>query len=422
MDIKRDIKCALHALGFDKPRKHQVAPIKALTDKQDTIVIAGTSSGKTAIYQTAGLVLQGLTVVVEPLLALIYDQVQELQRKGIPADYIDSTRSKTDAKKILRKAQNAKLAFLYVTPERLQNEAFISAMRQSDLVLLVVDECHCITEWGYTFRDSYLHIGTFVEHLPHKPVLCACSATILEGNVDAIAQSLHMEHPSLFRSDLKRNNLILLKKDVTSPKKTLEKRLEHRLKVLKRCIRKYHGTGSVMIYALTTAYVDAIYNFLEDIYSGQVARYHAKIQPEKLKRQMEMDFLQGKKKIMIATSAFGMGIDVPDIELVIHFNTPISMTDYIQQIGRAGRDGRKARCILFYDQNGDDKKIVHSLRKKAAQTSKKAANTIKAHYQQMQDFLSDTGCIRNAVLRYQGQDEKSICKCCTNCARERKGH
>lgn len=422
MDIKRDIKCALHALGFDKPRKHQVAPIKALTDKQDTIVIAGTSSGKTAIYQTAGLVLQGLTVVVEPLLALIYDQVQELQRKGIPADYIDSTRSKTDAKKILRKAQNGKLAFLYVTPERLQNEAFISAMRQSDLVLLVVDECHCITEWGYTFRDSYLHIGTFVEHLPHKPVLCACSATILEGNVDAIAQSLHMEHPSLFRSDLKRNNLILLKKDVTSPKKTLEKRLEHRLKVLKRCIRKYHGTGSVMIYALTTAYVDAIYNFLEDIYSGQVARYHAKIQPEKLKRQMEMDFLQGKKKIMIATSAFGMGIDVPDIELVIHFNTPISMTDYIQQIGRAGRDGRKARCILFYDQNGDDKKIVHSLRKKAAQTSKKAANTIKAHYQQMQDFLSDTGCIRNAVLRYQGQDEKSICKCCTNCARERKGH
>lgn len=140
-----------------------------------------------------------------------------------------------------------------------------------------------------------------------------------------------------------------------------------------------------MVYALTTSYVDTIYNFLEDIYPGQVARYHAKIQPEKLKRQMEMDFLQGKTKIMVATSAFGMGIDVPDIELVLHFNTPVSMTDYIQQIGRAGRDGRKARCILFYDQHGDDQKIVHSLRKKAAQTSKKAADTLKAHYQQMQD-------------------------------------
>ena len=137
---------------------------------------------------------------------------------------------------------------------------------------------------------------------------------------------------------------------------------------------------------------------------------------------MEMDFLQGKKKIMVATSAFGMGIDVPDIELIIHFNAPVSMTDYIQQIGRAGRDGRKARCILFYDQNGDDAKIVNSLRKKAAQTSKKAADTIKAHYKQMQDFLSDTNCIRNAVLRYQGQNEQTICKCCTNCARERKGH
>ena len=422
MDIKRDIKGALHDLGFDKPRKHQIAPIKALTDKQDTIVIAGTSSGKTTIYQTAGLVLQGLTVVIEPLLALIYNQVKELQQKSIPADYIDSTRSKTDVDKILCKAQKGKLTFLYVTPERLQNKTFISAMRQTNLALLVVDECHCITEWGYTFRDAYLCIGDFIQNLPHKPVICACSATILDGNVDAIAQSLHMRHPAVFRSDLKRNNLILLKKDVTSSKKALEKRLESRLKTLKHCIKKYRCDGSIMIYALTTTYVDAIYNFLEDIYSGQVARYHAKIQPEKLKRQMEMDFLQGKKKIMVATSAFGMGIDVPDIELVIHFNAPVSMTDYIQQIGRAGRDGRKARCILFYDQNGDDQKIVRSLRKKAAQTSKKAADTIKAHYRQMQDFLSDTSCMRNAVLRYQGQNEQTICKCCTNCARERKGH
>lgn len=400
MDIKRNIKQALHELGFAKPRKHQVAPIKSLTNRQDTIVIAGTSSGKTAIYQTAGLVLQGLTVVIEPLLALIYNQVKELQRKGIPADYIDSTRSKTDAEKILCKAQKGKLSFLYVTPERLQNKAFHSAMQQTDLTLLVVDECHCITDWGYTFRDAYLHIGTFVACLLHKPVLCACSATILEDNVNAIAQSLHMEYPVLFRSDLKRNNLILLKKDVTSPKKALEKRLEHRLKALKHCIRKHGDDGSIMIYALTTAYVDAIYNFLEEIYPGQVARYHAKIQPKKLKHQMEMDFLQGKTKIMVTTSAFGMGIDVPDIELIIHFNTPISMTDYIQQIGRAGRDGRKARCILFYDQNGDDQKIVHSLRKKAAQTSKNAADTIKAHYKQMQDFLLDTDCMRNAILQY----------------------
>ena len=422
MDIKREIKCALHDLGFDKPRKHQVAPIKSLTDKQDTIVIAGISSGKTAIYQTAGLVLQGLTVVIEPLLALIYNQVKELQHKGISADYIDSTRTKTDVDKILRKAKKGKLSFLYVTPERLQNKNFITEMQQTNLTLLVVDECHCITEWGYTFRDAYLHIGDFIQTLAHKPVICACSATILEGDVETIAQSLRMRHPAVFRSDLKRNNLILLKKDVTSSKKNLEKRLEYCLKALKHCIRKHVGDGSIIIYALTTAYVDAIYNFLEEFYPGQVTRYHAKIQPEKLKRQMEMDFLQGKKKIMVATSAFSMGIDVPDIELVIHFNTPISMTDYIQQIGRAGRDGRKARCILFYGQNGDDAKIVNSLRKKAAQTSKQAANTIKAHYKQMQDFLSDTSCMRNAVLRYQGQYEQTICKCCTNCARERKGY
>lgn len=230
-----------------------------------------------------------------------------------------------------------------------------------------------------------------------------------------------MKHPVLFRSDLKRNNLILPKKNVTSTKKELKMRLEYRLKALKHCIRKHGGDGSIIIYALTTAYADAIYNFLETIYPEQMARYHAKIQPEKLKHQMEMDFLQGKTKIMVATSAFGMGIDVPDIELVIHFNTPLSTTDYIQQSGRAGRDGRKARCILFYDTNGDDRKIVRSLRKKAAQTSKQAAHAIQQRYQQIQDFLSDTGCMRNSVLLYQGQDKKSICKCCTNCAREGKG-
>lgn len=165
MDIKRDIKCALHDLGFDKPRKHQVAPIKALTATRDTIIIAGTSSGKTAIYQTVGRVLQGLTVVIEPLLALIYNQVKELQQKGITADYIDSTRTKADVEKILCKAHKGKLAFLYVTPERLQNKTFISAMRQTNLTMLVVDECHCITEWGYTFRDAYLCIGDFIQNL-----------------------------------------------------------------------------------------------------------------------------------------------------------------------------------------------------------------------------------------------------------------
>ncbi len=134
----------------------------------------------------------------------------------------------------------------------------------------------------------------------------------------------------------------------------LEERLEFRLKKLCKLIDKYHKDGSALIFAQTTTHVDALYNILGEIYSGDVTRYHSRIKPERRKKQLLFDFLQGKRKIMIATSAFSMGIDVPDIELVVHFNAPISMTDYIQQIGRAGRDGRKAHCVLFYDQNGDD--------------------------------------------------------------------
>ena len=422
MDIKRNIKQAMHELGYSKPRKHQIIPIRALTDGKDAIVHAPTGSGKTAIFATAGQVYKHqLTVVVEPLLALIYNQVQALQQQGIAADYLDHTRSKQDTDHILAKACSGKLTFLYVTPERLQSKAFIHAMQQADLYMFVVDECHCITEWGYTFRDAYLHIGDFIDKLPHKPVICACSATLQDAQLGQIQKILRMKDPVICRCNLERSNLILLKKDVSSEHKSLEKRLAYRVQSLQKCIRKYWTGGAVVVFAMTTNYVDALYNALKEIYPGQVARYHAQVKPEKLKQQMESDFLKGKKKIMIATSAFSMGIDVPDIELLVHFNTPLSMTDYIQQIGRSGRDGRKAHCVLFYDQNGDDKKIVQSMISKAKKQSGKAANILKEHWTQMEVFLESDTCMANDVLRYQGQEAEKTCKRCTNCARNRRG-
>ena len=350
MDMKRHLKSALKQLGFDKPRKAQIIPMNTLDAGQDAIVIAATGSGKQVIYETVGLAHSDkLTIVIEPLLALIYNQVQTLQAHDIPADYIDMTRSKEDIDKILNKVRKGKLNFLYVTPERLQNHAFIETMQHSDIFMVVIDECHSITEWGYTFRDAYLHIGDFINKLKHKPVICACSATIPADSLDTIRDSLHMNKPAILRSDVRRDNLILLKKDVTCNKKTLEERLEFRIKKLCKTIDKYHKDGSVLIFAQTTTYVDALYNILEEKYPDDVTRYHSRIKPERRKKQLLFDFLQGKRKIMIATSAFSMGIDVSDIELVVHFNAPISMTDYIQQIGRAGRDGRKAHCVLFYN-------------------------------------------------------------------------
>ena len=421
MDIKRHLKSSLKQLGFDKSRKAQIVPMNTLDDGQDAIVIAATGSGKQVIYETVGLAHSDkLTIVIEPLLALIYNQVQTLQNHDVSADYIDMTRSKGEVDKILHKARKGKLNFLYVTPERLQNRAFIEAMQHTDIFMVVIDECHCITEWGYTFRDAYLHIGDFINKLKHKPVICACSATIPADSLDIIRDSLHMDKPVVLRSDLRRDNLVLLKKDVTCDKKTLEERLEFRIKKLCKVIDKYHKDGSVLVFAQTTTYVDALYNILNERYPDEVARYHAQIKPERHKRKMLFDFLQGRKKIMIATSAFSMGIDVPDIELVVHFNAPISMTDYIQQIGRAGRDGCKAYCVLFYDRNGDDDAISDSFIKKARKQSPKAAKTIKSKLNQVHDFINSDNCMVCDILKYQGQHGTKTCKRCTVCAQKRR--
>ena len=421
MDMKRHLKSALKQLGFDKPRKAQIIPMNTLNAEQDAIVIAATGSGKQVVYETVGLAHSDrLTIVIEPLLALIYNQVQTLQDHNVSVDYIDMTRSKEDIDKILNKARKGKLNFLYVTPERLQNHAFIETMQHSNIFMIVADECHCIPEWGYTFRDAYLHIGDFINRLKHKPVICACSATISADSIDIIRDSLHMDKPAVLRSDLRRDNLILLKKAVTCNKKTLGARLEFRIKKLCKLIDKYHKDGSVLIFAQTTTYVDALYNILGEIYPGDVTRYHSRIKPERRKKQLLFDFLQGKRKIMIATSAFSMGIDVADIELVVHFNAPINMTDYIQQIGRAGRDGRKAHCVLFYDQNGDDEAISNSFIKKAKKQSPKVAKVIKAKLSQVHDFINSNNCMVSDILEYQGQHETKTCKRCTVCAQKRR--
>lgn len=421
MDMKRHLKSALKHLGFDKPRKAQIIPMNTLDAGQDAIVIAATGSGKQVIYETVGLAHSDkLTIVIEPLLALIYNQVQTLQAHGVAADYIDMTRSKEDIDKILHRARKGKLTFLYITPERLQNHAFIEAMQHSDIFMIVADECHCITEWGYTFRDAYLHIGDFIGKLKRKPVICACSATISADSLNTIPDSLHMDKPAVLRSDLRRDNLILLKKDVTCQKKLLEERLEFRIKKLCKLIDKYHKDGSVLIFAQTTAYVDALYNILRERYMDEVTRYHSRVKPERHKKELLFDFLHGERKIMISTSAFSMGIDVSDIELVVHFNAPISMTDYIQQIGRAGRDGRKAHCVLFYDQNGDDDTISNSFIKKAKKQSAKAAKTIKSNLNQVHNFIHSDNCMVCDILEYQGQHENKTCKRCTICAQKRR--
>ncbi len=415
-------KTAMNLLKIKHLRKGQIKPIQSLMDGNDTFTVAPTSFGKSAIYQIPALCHSDeLTIVIEPTLSLMHNQVQTLKEHGTSAEYIDFLRKPKDIAAILNKVKRGKLTFLYITPERLQSKYFQEAIRQSNLYMLVIDECHCLTEWGYTFREAYLGIGNFIDSLPKRPIIFACSATILDDKQEEIINLLHMRNPKTFCMNPKRDNLILMKKDMTSDKKPLEARLRERFKMMAKYVKKYKKNGSVIIYALTTGYVDAIYNYLSDLYPDDVVKCHSRIKPDKLKHKMEIDFLTGKKKIMVATTAFGMGIDVPDVELILHFNTPISMTDYIQQTGRAGRDGRKAHCVLFYDHNGDDDKIIASLIKKSAENPKALA-IMKKNHKQISGFVNSTNCMVQDILSYQGQEETKSCKCCTNCAKKRRGN
>ena len=416
MDIKSNIKTALKELNYSDRNKQQIKAIKSLSDGNDTFIIAGTAFGKTAIYTTAGYMNKDkLTIVIEPLLALMHNQVYTLQSKGIKADYIDHTRKDNDC--VINKAIKGKLNFLYVSAERLQSKSFIKQIIKADMEMVVIDECHCITQYGYTFRDAYLKISDFIAKLKNRPIICACSATVSKEDIDKIIDSLDMKNPNIIKSNLKRSNLTLIKKDTTYHNKSKEKQIIHRIKILKKQIKEYYSDGSVIIYCLTKDNVDLLFNILDEKYPNQVVKSHSGIEPAKLKNQMEMDFLTGKKKIMIATSTFSMGIDMPDIELVVHYNSPISMTDYIQQIGRAGRDGRTAHCVLMYNKSDDE--IVNAL--KNNNQFKDAKKIISKQYKDVKAFINSTNCMNIDILEYQGEEQINVCKKCTCCARNRRG-
>ena len=191
MDIKSNIKMALKELNYSDRNKQQIKAIKSLSDGNDTFIIAGTGFGKTAIYTTAGYMAKDkLTLVIEPLLALMHNQVDTLQKRGVKADYIDHTRKDTDD--IIKQAVKGKLNFLYVSAERLQYKSFIKQIIKADIGMIVIDECHCITQYGYTFRDAYLKIGDFIAKLKNRPVICACSATVSKKDINTITDLLNM--------------------------------------------------------------------------------------------------------------------------------------------------------------------------------------------------------------------------------------
>ena len=319
-----------HYFGYDRFRPGQERLIGAILSGRDVLGIMPTGGGKSLCYQVPALMLPGITLVISPLISLMKDQVTALRKAGVDAAYLNSTLSPDQIRLVYRRAYQGAYKLLYIAPERLSGEGFSALTREVPVSLVAVDEAHCISQWGQDFRPSYLKISEFLHALPRRPVVAAFTATATAQVRDDIAQRLELENPLCEVTGFDRPNLFL---DVRSPQRKLPALLE--------LVQERRGKSGI-IYCATRSGVEKVCAAL--CQRGIPAtRYHAGLDEEE--RQANQD---DRRPVMVATNAFGMGIDKSNVSYVIHYNMPKSLEAYYQEAGRAGRDGEPADCILLY--------------------------------------------------------------------------
>ena len=387
--------------GYTSFRKGQENIITSIINKEDVLAIMPTGGGKSICYQVPALCLDGITIVISPLISLMKDQVDALKTMGVKARLINSSLSNSEYNEALEEIENDECKIIYIAPERLDSMDFVNIIRGKNISQVAIDEAHCVSQWGHDFRVSYKKIPYFINRLDKRPIVTAFTATASNEVREDIINILNLHNPAVYITGFDRENLsINIVKSSSKNKYTLD-------------YVENHKNESGIIYASTRKEVETIYEgLLKRNYS--VAKYHAGLSNEARKEYQE-NFINDDIKIMVATNAFGMGIDKPNIRWVLHYNMPQSIENYYQEIGRAGRDGEDSECVLLFSP-GD----VHT-QKYLVEVGIENPERKRVQYkklQQMVDLVYSNTCYRKNILNYFGEIFLDDCNNCSNCLNE----